>query len=401
MTDLNRIVILLLLGIAFFSLSDITAQTRQELEQQRQALEQEIRTTRSMLDESVRRQRNTVENLVTLQNQLESRRKVLNNLNAQIRLLNTELSEIRDSIKYLEAEIEELREVYFNQLRVAYIRNITTKDWMHLLSAGSLNEAIRRHLYNRQFRTYMNNRKEQLDSVGVVLSDQQNQLELSLKEMDELRANERRAVNELDEDRKEVDRMLRSLKGREQELRQDLQQQQQQRRQLTEQIDRLIAEEIARSEERRDELPEVHAAYEKLTGNFEQNRGKIPWPVERGIIQSRFGSQPHPTLRNVTINNNGIDIRTQEGTPIRAVFEGEVTAVVSMPGDQKMVLIRHGNYFTVYAGLQSIYVGNGDSITAGQSLGQVGRDPSSGNHMLHFELWRGKEPLNPEPWLGR
>lgn len=401
MTALNKIIVLAFIVLAFISTQDLLAQNRQELERQRQELEQQIRTTRSMLDESLRRQQNTVENFVTLQNQLESRRKILNNIQSQIKLLNGELKSIRDSILHLEGELDDLREVYFSQLRIAYVRNLTTKDWMHLLSSGSLNEALRRHLYNRQFRTYLNNRKEQLDSVAMILSEKQIELEVALQEMDELRRGEHKAVGELNEDLKNVDQMLKTLQGREQELRQDLQRQERERRQLTEQIDRLIAEEIARSAERKEELPEVHAAYEKLTGNFEQNRGRIPWPVERGIIQSRFGSQPHPTLRNVTINNNGIDIRTQEGSPVKAVFEGEVTAVVNMPGGQKMVLLRHGNYFTVYAGLQSIYVGNNDKIKAGQNLGQVGRDPNTGNYLLHFELWRAKEPLNPEPWLGK
>lgn len=385
--------------LLLFGAVNLFGQTRQELESQRVELEEKIKTTKSLLDVSVREQKSTVENYVALQNQLEARRKMLGNIQGQIEILNDTLTVIRDSIQVLEAEFNSLKEAYFKQLRLSYIRGLTTSDWMYLLSAGSLNEALKRHLYNRQFRTFMNNRKLQLDSISEILIAQQDQLEKTLSEVQELRVKERAAVNGLNKDLKNLDSMLATLKGREEELRQNLQTQEQNRRELSKQIDKLIAEEIARSEKKDEDLPERATANTLLSGNFMQNKGTIPWPVERGIIQSRFGNQPHPTLRNVTINNNGIDIRTQEGTTVRAVFEGEVTALVSMPGGQNMVLIRHGNYFTVYAGLQTVYIDKGDRVSAGQELGAVGKDPNSGNFSVHFELWKGMEVLNPENWL--
>lgn len=380
---------------------EISGQTRQELESQRKQLEEQIRTTKSLLDESVRAQKSTVEDYVALQNQLRNRRSILRNIQGQMQMLNDTLVIIRDSMAVIETEFNELKEVYFRQLRVSYVRELTTREWMYLLASGSLNEALKRHLYNRQFRTFMNNRKSQLDSLAEELNHQEDRLEKTLLEVEELRVQERRSVNELNSDLARIDQMVGELKGRERELRENLRSQEQNRRELSRKIDKLIAEEMARAEEAEEMLPERRAEYERLSGDFKQNKGQLPWPVDRGIIQSRFGNQPHPTLGNVTINNNGIDIRTQEGAPVRAVFAGEVSAIVSMPGGQHMVLVRHGNYFTVYAGLNSVYVSKGSELSAGNEIGEVGRDPGSGNHTVHFELWSGMDVLNPEEWLNQ
>lgn len=394
---------LLLLTIFFLSLPELVGQTssRQQLEQERVGLEEQINLTRQLLDESLEEQKSTVENYVALQNQLEARRRMLRNIQQQMGILNDTMQIISDSISRLTTTFESTREVYFTQLRISYLRQLTTRDWMYLLSSGNLNEALRRYLYNQQFRSFIERRKTELDSISNELHLKKELLQQSLSELEELQKRERSTVNALNRDLRNQDALLNALRGKEQELRDNLREHERRRRELSREIDRLIAEEIARRAEVVDELPERAAEYERLSGSFQQNKGKIPWPVERGIIQSHFGSQPHPTLRNVTIQNNGIDIRTREGAMVRAVFEGEVTALVSMPGDQKMILIRHGDYFTVYAGLQTSYVVRGETVRAGQELGLAGKDPGSGNHTVHFELWRGKTMLNPEDWISR
>ncbi|TVR84364.1 MAG: hypothetical protein EA409_01105 [Saprospirales bacterium] len=393
-------VAILILSVA---ITDAHGQTssRHQLEQERVGLEEQINLTRQLLDESLEEQKSTVENYVALQNQLEARRRMLQNIQQQMQILNDTMRIISDSITRLTITFESTREVYFTQLRISYLRQLTTRDWMYLLSSGNLNEALRRYLYSQQFRSFIERRKTELDSISSELQHKKELLQQSLSELEELQQRERSTVNALNRDLRNQDALLNSLRGKEKELRENLREQERRRRELSREIDRLIAEEIARRAEVVDELPERAAEFDRLSGSFQQNKGKIPWPVERGIIQSRFGSQPHPTLRNVTIQNNGIDIRTQEGAMVRAVFEGEVTALVSMPGDQKMILIRHGDYFTVYAGLQTSYVARGEAVNAGQELGLAGKDPGTGNHTVHFELWRGKTMLNPEDWISR
>ncbi len=391
----------LLLFLCLVSLTDLAAQSRQQLERERVALEEQIQSTRQLLDESIEQRRSTVENYVALQNQLEARRNMISNLHSQTRILRDTMENLRDSIKLLNEHFEEVRGIYFQQLRISYLRQLTTRDWMYLLSSGNLNTALKRYFYNQQFQSFIDQKKMELDSISDQIADRQAAIQESLDDLGRLQTREQRTVEELNRDLGTQDALLNSLRGKEQELRENLKEQENRRRELSRKIDRLIAEEIARRDEAVEELPERAAEYELLSGNFEQNKGQIPWPVERGVIQSHFGNQAHPTLRNVTIQNNGIDIQTLEGTPVRTVFEGQVTAVVSMPGDQYMVLVRHGNYFTVYAGLNSTYVSRDQQVKAGEELGVVGKDPGSGNFMVHFELWRGKDVLNPEEWISR
>ncbi|TVR88068.1 MAG: hypothetical protein EA411_06110 [Saprospirales bacterium] len=391
--------LLLLLSLLF--LSDLAAQSRQQLERERVALEEQIQTTRQLLDESIEQRRSTVENYVALQNQLEARRNMVSNLQSQTRILRDTMENLMDSIELLNEHFEEVRGIYFQQLRISYLRQLTTRDWMYLLSSGNLNTALKRYFYNQQFQSFIDQKKMELDSISDQIAYRKAAIQESLDDLGRMQTREQRTVKELNRDLRTQDALLNSLRGKEQELRENLKEQESRRRELSRKIDRLIAEEIARRDEAVEELPERAAEYELLSGNFEQNKGQIPWPVERGVIQSHFGNQAHPTLRNVTIQNNGIDIQTLEGTPVRSVFEGQVTAVVTMPGDQYMVLVRHGNYFTVYAGLNSTYVSRDQQVKAGEELGVVGKDPGSGNFMVHFELWRGKDVLNPEEWISR
>lgn len=398
MSYFYKICICLIATIAGIQLG-LSAQSRQELEKERIQLEKRIEDTKHLLDQSIEQQKSTVENYVALQNQLDARRKMVRNIQDQMELVQDTMKVIEDSIQVLEVYFEELKEVYFSQLRISYLRELTAKNWMYLFSSRNLNEVLQRHLYSRQFQSFLESRKIELDSISRLLSQKQETLNLALDELVDLQDKERRTVNALNTDLKNQDALLNSLRGKEKELKENLKKQERQRKELSKKIDDLIAKEIKRSNTEEEDLPARAAAYELLSGNFIENKGKIPWPVDKGVIQSHFGNQAHPSLKNVTIQNNGIDIRASEGAKVKAVFEGEVTALVSMPGDQKMILVRHGDFFTVYAGLENSYVERGDEVKAGQELGLVGKDPNSGNFMVHFELWREKEMLNPEEWM--
>jgi septal ring factor EnvC (AmiA/AmiB activator) len=138
-----------------------------------------------------------------------------------------------------------------------------------------------------------------------------------------------------------------------------------------------------------------------VSKEFQGNRGKLPWPVKNGIITGHFGRQPHPTIPNIEIVNNGIDIQTDQGAPVRSVFEGTVVGTQYVPGFDYMVILQHGDYYTVYSNLAELSVKKGDKVAIRQNIGKVSTDSKTNTSEVHFEIWKEKTRLNPQEWVGR
>ena len=174
---------------------------------------------------------------------------------------------------------------------------------------------------------------------------------------------------------------------------------------LQKEIEKIIAEEIRlaaqKSGTKNTSSFALTPAELKLSANFEMNKNKLPWPLERGVISEKFGEHPHPVLKNVTVQNKGVDFLTDKGAKARAVFEGEVTRVISIAGYNYVVMIRHGEFLTVYSNLVEVFVQKGDKITRGQEIGEVHTDTKEMKTELHFEMWKGKTLLNPSNWLAK
>lgn len=188
------------------------------------------------------------------------------------------------------------------------------------------------------------------------------------------------------------------MKSQEDDLRKKLQSHKQRADQLQREIERLIAEEAKKSSSEGYAMTPEEKIISKEFGN---NKGRLPWPVASGVITGKFGKQPHPVLKNVYINNNGVDITTSKGSIVRSVFDGEVRKIFKVPGYQNAVIIRHGNYLSTYTHLESVYVSVGDKVSAKQSIGSVHTDVNSGETVVHMEVWYGQKVLNPEQWLAK
>jgi septal ring factor EnvC (AmiA/AmiB activator) len=211
----------------------------------------------------------------------------------------------------------------------------------------------------------------------------------------------------LNEEREEQDQMIGELQDKEGQLRADLKKKEKEKKKLERAIQRIIEAEIAKAKKKEKRTGStvtksgfaLTPAEMKLSTNFFDNKGKLPWPSERGIITSSFGEHPHPTLRDIKVVNNGIDIRTEEGTQARAVFAGVVSAVVVIPGANKAVILRHGEYLSVYSNLTEVAVKMGDKLSLKQNIGVVATDRLTGETDLHLEIWKGSTKLNPKKWI--
>src|SRR5690606_21103924 len=193
---------------------------------------------------------------------------------------------------------------------------------------------------------------------------------------------------------------LSQLENQERNLRIDLERKNKERSALNKAIEAAMVAEVKAAEAEEERLADA-PAMAKLAKGFQQNKGKLPWPLSKGVITSHFGKHAHPTLKQVTIVNNGIDIRTEPGATAKAIFDGKVVGVKYIPGFEQMVIVQHGSYYSVYSKLDEVAVSKGQSITTGQTLGTVWQNPNSGIFELHLEIWNGKSKMDPEAWIAR
>lgn len=377
----------------------LSGQTKSELEQKRKALQQEINTTQDLLDQTGESREAALTTLETLRKQLNSRRALLANYKEQIKHSEQLISRMEDSITVLKDELDEQTEAYYATVRKMYLWKKQQPVWLYYLSSTSANDLFRKWIYLNQLEDWQEARRREIENTRKKLitkreraEDEKQQLAAKLAELNSVTA-------ALDKDLNKEQELLSRLKSKEKELRSRLNQQVRERKKLETAIARII--EDARKEEKKDkkvafaETPEGKA----VSGAFANNKGKLPWPVKKGVVTRQFGKQKHPTLPNLYVQNNGVDIATERSALVRALFDGEVLGVVEVPGYQKMVIIQHGGYYTVYSRMGSVNVSKGDKVQTGSQIGQAFTDEKEGNTLVHLEIWQDKTKLDPIHWL--
>jgi len=384
------------------------AQTREELEQNKQSLEEEIRVTNQLLEEARQTTETNVNELVVLNNQIERRRELLSTIQNEIRYINRSIDNLSGSVEQLEEELEELKDSYARMIRHAARNQDAYQRLMFIFSSSNFNQAYLRMRYLQQYARHRRQQAEKIQETREEIARQIAELEEERERQQNLLARQREEVSELAREQARQEQTVSSLQQQEDKLRQQLDEQEQQARELEEAIRRVIAEERRRAQEvaeaeGRDTTDMFAMTPEEqlLSDNFASNKGRLPWPLERGVITSSFGEQSHPVLPGIRISNNGIDISTSEGAHARAIFDGTVSRVIAVPGGVYAVIIRHGEYLSVYSNLSEVFVANGESVSAREDLGVVGTNRQEGRTALHLEIWKGNEKQNPTSWIAR
>ena len=233
--------------------------------------------------------------------------------------------------------------------------------------------------------------EKQLSELKTLHSDKENLLSEHRTETDELKR-----------EKSDQNVMIQQLDKQKSELKKKLDEQVQLANKLQKEIEKVIAEELKKSKKADMKVFQLTPEEKKLADNFISNKSKLPWPTERGVITGFFGENPHPVLKGVFIRNDGIDISTTEDSYIRSVFDGDVTRVFVIPGAHKTVIIRHGNYLSVYSNLSEVFVKQGDKVKTKQTIGKIFTDREDGNKsVLQFQIWKENQKLNPQDWLAR
>lgn len=425
----NRVAILpmlFLLGLVFGVPGHLLSQNKRDLETKRKNLIREIDLADKMLKKTTRSKAAALDRYVALQKQIERRESLIQTIGAEIIESQNAIDRTTAVVDALALDIQKMRADYGKMVRNAFRRKTLSNPLLYILSAGSLNQAFRRWLFLRKYDRFRKTQAEAILATQAMLANKITLLEASRKKQEELLSALQGQKTVLSTELVDKEKLLNTLKKDESRIRTELQQKQAAHEALNQAIERIIQEEISRKVEaaRRPRtnptttatpspapasptVPESGAPTtsaadipdDSQTRSFRQNQGRLPWPVQDGVISRGFGRQKHPTLKNIEITNNGVDIRTDEASAVRAVYEGKVAGVQFIPGHDYTVILQHGNYYTVYSNLSETALSKGENIAAGQTIGRVSSNPISGTTELHFELWYQKKRLNPASWI--
>jgi septal ring factor EnvC (AmiA/AmiB activator) len=387
----NRV---LTLAFILLSLSLSAQKDRSDLEAQRKALESQIKSTSDILAKTQKSKTKSVNQLKALNAQIRQRQEMLDAINREIKEVDRETALQEKNKTAAEKGIQQLETRLSFALRTAYIRSQLQPDWIYLISAQSIGEAISRWVYMRQYKSYVLAQMKALSQKKEKHQTLIAQLEENRKAKTQLFSAEEEQKKEILVEQKSQQAMVNDLSKEEKKLKSQLAATQEKKKKLDDEIARLIREEGKKmNTSGLSSAPETKA----LNDQFSANKGKLPWPVSKGLITDRFGEHPHPVLKGIKVQNNGIDIQSEERAQVKSLFNGTVASVTNIPGYDYMVMVRHGLYFTVYSKLASVSVKKGDTVTTGQSLGILGSEEPE----LHLEIWQDKTKLNPETWLAR
>jgi len=275
---------------------------------------------------------------------------------------------------------------------------------LFLLSAQDFNQAYKRFIYLRQYADYRRKQAERITEFKNSIGNQLLTFNKQKAEKQNLLLSKVNQTKIIEQQKSQQNDVYSELQQKEKELRKKLEGQIKAEAKLQQEIERVIANESKKSNRKSAKETGFALTTEEkvLSGDFSNNRGKFPWPVQRGLITDHFGEHPHAILKYVIVRNSGIDITTQANAKARAIFKGEVTKVVSIPGGNMAVIIRHGNYLTVYSNLSDVFVKAGQQVDIKEEIGRIFTDQSDDNKtVLKFQLWRESTKLDPEDWLSR
>lgn len=378
------------------------SQTLEELRKRKQSAAEEIRYTNELLGKISQNQKATLGKLRLLSSQIEQRNRLISTMNSEVSVIQELINDNAQVVEMLSTDLEKIKQEYAQMVRFAWKNRNAYDKVLFFLSAENVNQAYRRFVYVRQYTDFRRKQAETIASIQNILWKKMKDLENQQTAKKDVISEKEKESRLLSVQKNQQSTVARNLMKQQSELKSKLARQRKIEQQLEREIQKIIEEE-ARKAAQAGKTGHGMTPEQKLTGtSFEQNKRRIPWPVEKGIIVEKFGIHPHPVLSNITINNNGINIATDAGEKARAVFNGEVSRVFGISGGNTAVILRHGQYLTVYSNLVEVSVRKGDQVSLRQNLGTIFSDSDDGNKtILKFQIWKENQKLNPEDWLTR
>ena len=401
-----------LLSFASFS------QTKDELKNQKTELEKEISYTTELLSKTKKNKTKSLNYLKVLESQIKSKEQLLITLHIEITLINKQIKKTERSIIDTEESIlkkaenlQNLKDEYAKMIYAAFKQKGSRNDLMFIISSDDFNQAYKRIIYLKQYTTFRKNQsqkiiesQEELTIKKEKLAQQKDRLIEESATKSYLVSSKKDELESVSSTKVEKEQLVKKLIKSERLFKKKLQDKQKKSKELDDKLKKIIEEEIRKSREEAKKkngndgfglTPEALA----LSSEFNNNKGMLPWPLEKGIIVERYGKQKHAVFSAVETFNNGIDIATDKNSVVRVVFDGSISRIFFIKGEGKAILVNHGEYFTVYSGLTEVTVKVGDKVLSKEKLGVVLTQEVENKTELHFEIWKGYDKNDPSKWL--
>jgi septal ring factor EnvC (AmiA/AmiB activator) len=397
----NILIILIIILIPF----DFISQKKSEqLKRQERALIKKIENTKSLLNETKKNEALTISQLNIIRKQISYRDRLIRNYNAQIRKIDQNINDINRQINTLLNTNNVLIQEYKNMLVYAYKNRNPSYKFLYIISASTFSEAFHRMKYIQHYAEFRKKQVERIKQIKLLLIEKKKFLRVEISQKESVIKIKNSEKNNYLNDKDAQEKYLNDLKISESSLTQELKINNQKRKEIAKAVKKAIEEEIKAIEKKTKSKFNLTPEGLALSADFKKNKGKLAWPVARGEITSKYGKHQHDVVSTATVDNNGIDISTSKQALVRAVFDGKVTSVMVIPGAGKVVMISHGEYRSVYANLQEVFVQKGDQINTKENIGKL-LPKSNGISEAHFEIWKisseGMNTENPAFWLSR
>ena len=396
---MSRYRLLLIFGMLFCALH-VTAQNQSldALREEIRKAEAEIKATNALLTKTNKDKKLTQNQLKLIQNRIRNRKQIIANLEKQTEVINGDISTKNDTVTMMQERLALLKKEYGNMVYAAYKNYKLNNFLVFLFASKDFNDATRRISYMRRYNRLRQEKAEQIKSIADSLHIQITELETKKDELNKVHENRTQEITSLGEEGKTNSFAMEQINTKAGKLSSEIKQKQSQINKLQQRIQAIIAEE-ARKNKKQPKSAAQEEYLAKLSGRFDQNKGKLPYPVRGGVIVDRYGIHPHATQKGLMVNNKGVNIASASGSEVHAVFEGTITQIFFVQGLNNTVIIRHGNYLTTYSNLASVNVKTGDKISLNQVIGRLVSSNNDDDCVLHFEIWKETENLNPELWL--
>lgn len=428
--------VLCLLFFLFFSTINSYSQTKtpsqKDLQNKKNKLNDDIKQLNAQLNQTKATKKSKINAIVVINTKIKVREELIYTINLELSQINNNIKRTVEEINLLKANLEKLKAEYAKMIYFAQRNQDSYTKIMFLFAAGDFNQAYMRVKYFQQYTAFRKKQANEIIEIQNELSLKLNTLEAQREEKNVLLGNERNEKNVLDSEKQQQEIVLSELQQQEKELKEELEKKKKDAENLQLAIKKLIEDEIKRkaaesariaaakaakaekaakeksvktakenkakpTETKSTSYPELNEEAEALGNEFSGNRGKLPWPVTKGVICQPYGEYEHPAIKGFLMNNNGVEICTSKGAQARAVFSGEVTSIAIAPTGGKLIIIRHGEYLSVYMNIGEVFVKQGDKVTIKQVIGTILEE--DGKTSMNLQIWKGQKTMDPSGWL--
>ena len=385
---------LLVLPIFVLQFSICHAESVKDLQNKQKKLQQEIEQTNKMLKQTKKDESATLNKLELIGRNIKNQKQLIRTLDSEITALNREMTQLSTTRDSLQQVLEQYKDDYAQMVRQSHYAQMQQSPLLFILSSDSFQQMSRRIRYLQEFAHFRQEQVRRIENTQTEIDIQNDLLKANKSDKETALSTRKREQENLKRDERKQQTMLNQLKSKEKDLSKQLQQKQKKVAELNKKIDDMIRKQA-------NTTTTLTKEQQLIAGGFEANKGRLPWPIEKGMISGHFGKQQHPVYQHVTMDNKGVYMQTTAGSKARAVYKGEVTSCF-MISNTYAVIIQHGNFRTVYSNLSKLDVKQGDKVETKQAIGTIFTDPEQDQKTeLYFQVYKDRDILNPELWIAR